>query len=146
MGLFDSALGGTEPKDLTKHEAYLGILLAANAADGHVSEEEVRGFVGAVLRMKLFNNWNPDQINRAIDKMLGLIKRKGAEPAMEACAKALPSQLHRAVFANAVDLVLADGVVEEEEKQYINKLRAALGLSGDEAQQIAQVIVWKNQC
>jgi tellurite resistance protein len=41
--------------------------------------------------------------------------------------------------------VLADGVVEAEEKEFINNLRRALGLSGDDAQMIAQVMVYKNQ-
>ena len=36
-------------------------------------------------------------------------------------------------------------LVEEEEKEFINNLRRALKLSGDDAQMIAQVIVWKNQ-
>ena len=147
MGLFDSVFGGgsSANKELNPQEAYIGILIATNASDGHVSQEEVQGFVTTILRMAAFREWTADRINKAIDKMLSLIKRKGPEDAMATCAKALPEQLHRSVFANAVDLVLSDGVVEDEEKEFINKLRAALGLSGDDAQMIAQVMVWKNQ-
>ena len=146
MGLFDNMFGGSNsPKELTKEEAYMGILLAANASDGHISDEEVRGFVTSIIRMSMFSEWSPDKINKAIDKMLAQIKRKGATETMQKCAETLPEKLHRCVFANAVDLVLADGVVEDEEKEFINDLRGALGLSGDDAQMIAQVIVWKNQ-
>lgn len=146
MGLFDSMLGGgNSNKELNVHEAFLGILLAANASDGHVSDEEVQGFVTVILRMSAFREWTADRINKVIDKMLGMIKRKGAEPTMTTCAQALPEKLHRAVFANAVDLILSDGVVEAEEKEFISKLRSALGLSGDDAQMIAQVMVWKNE-
>ena len=60
-------------------------------------------------------------------------------------AAALPENLHRAAFANAVNQVLADGVVEDEEKEFINKLRRALNLAGDDAQMIAKVMMWKNQ-
>ena len=147
MGLFDSVFGGSSggSKEVSKEEAYMGILLAANASDGHISDEEVQGFITIVSRMKMYESWSGDKIRRALDRMLGMIKRKGAEPTMTACAEVLPEKYHRAVFANAVDLVLADGVVEDEEKEFINKLRSALGLSGDDAQTIAQVMVWKNQ-
>lgn len=145
MGLFDSMFGGGAPKELTKQDAFAGILLAANASDGHISDEEVQGFVTILLRMKLYRDMPGPKIKQMIDRMISLIKKKGAEPAMEACAQVLPEELHNAVFANTCDLILADGVVEDEEKAFIEKLRAALGMSGDDAQMIAQVMVWKNQ-
>ena len=145
MGLFDSMFGGGGPKEITKQDAFAGILLAANASDGHISDEEVQGFVTILLRMKLYRDMQGSKIKQMIDRMLTLIKKKGAEAAMQACAQVLPEELHNAVFANACDLILADGVVEDEEKAFIEKLRSALGLSGDDAQMIAQVMVWKNQ-
>src|SRR5262245_13180600 len=147
MGLFDNVFGGSksESRELGKHEAFAGIMLAANASDGHVSQEEVQGFFTILLRMNLYKDWTEDKLQQCIDRLLGMIKRKGADSVMEQCAKALPEELHRAAFCNAVDLVLADGTVEDEEKEYINKLRKALDLSGDDAQTIAQVMVWKNQ-
>jgi tellurite resistance protein len=133
MGLFDNTFGSSQQKELTKQDAFAGILLAANASDGHVSDEEVQGFFTILLRMKMFREWTEDQLRHTIDRMLGMIKRKGADTTMEACAKVLPEALHKAAFANACDLILADGVVEDEEKEFINKLRKALGMSGDDA-------------
>jgi hypothetical protein len=145
MGLFDDTLGQTAPRELTKHEAFAGILLAANASDGHISDEEVQGFFTILLRMRMFAEWSEDRLSRTIDRCLGLLKRRGPEGSMELFAQALPESLHKAAFANACDLILADGVVEQEEKEFINKLRRVLGISGDDAQMIAQVMVWKNQ-
>jgi uncharacterized membrane protein YebE (DUF533 family) len=146
MGLFDNVFGGSSgSKEVTKEDAYLGVLLAANASDGHVSDEEVQGFFNVLMRMKMYRDWSAEQLQHSLDRMIGLLKRKGPDAVVEACAKVLPEKLHKAVFANAVDLVLADGTVEDEEKEFINKLRQALNLSGDDAQMIAQVMVWKNQ-
>jgi len=145
MGLFDGMFGGQEPKELTKQEAYAGILLAANASDGHVSDEEVQGFITILLRMKMFKDWQPEKIQKCIDRMVSRVKKHGPDKVLESCAEVLPESLHKSVFANAVDLILADGVVEQEEKEFINKLRKALQMSGDDAQNIAQVMVWKNQ-
>ena len=53
MGLFDSLFGGGEgDKGITKQEAFTGILLAAAAADGHISEEEAQGLWTAIERMR----------------------------------------------------------------------------------------------
>jgi hypothetical protein len=144
MSLFDN-MGSSGQRELTKHEAFAGILLAANASDGHVSQEEVQGFFTILLRMKMFRDWTPEKLQQTIDRMLGLLKRKGVEETVDRCAQALPEQLHRAAFANACDLILADGVVEEEEKEFINRLRRALNIPGDDAKTIAQVMVYKNQ-
>lgn len=145
MGLFDDALGGNKPAKLTKEVAYLGILMLADYSDGTVSEDELQSFVTTLSRMKLYRDLSGDQVNRLIDQGNKVIKRAGQDDALKQFAAALPETLHRAVFANAVNQVLADGVVEDEEKEFINDLRRALGLSGDDAQMIAKVIMWKNQ-
>jgi hypothetical protein len=145
MGLFDDTLGETQGMKLTKEVAFLGILMLADYSDGTVNEEEVRAFGSTICRMKLYRDMTEQQINRQIDQAAGFIKRNGFEVALQKFAAALPEGLHRAVFANACNQVLADGVVEAEEKEFINNLRRALNLSGDDAQMIAQVMVYKNQ-
>jgi hypothetical protein len=145
MGLFDNAFGDGDGTKLNKEIAYLGILMCADFSDGSVSEEEVRAFGNTICRMKLYRDLSESQLNRLIDKAAGVIKRSGVDDAMKKFAEVLPENLHRAVFANACNQILADGVVEAEEKEFINNLRRALDLSGDDAQTIAQVMVWKNQ-
>lgn len=145
MGLFDEALGGGSSTKITKELAFLGILMLADYSDGNVSEEEVRSFGNTVCRMKLYRDMTEQQLNKLIDQGTGVIKRKGFDEALKLFAAALPESLHKPVFANACNQVLADGVVEDEEKKFINDLRRVLGLSGDDAQTIAQVMVYKNQ-
>jgi tellurite resistance protein len=146
MGLFDEALGGgSTSTKVTKELAFLGILMLADYSDGNVSSEEVSAFGNTICRMKLYRDMTEQQLNRLIDQGTGVIKRKGFDDALKLFAQALPESLHKAVFANACNQVLADGVVEAEEKEFINNLRRALGLSGDDAQMIAQVMVYKNQ-
>ncbi|MCI0705720.1 MAG: tellurite resistance TerB family protein [Planctomycetia bacterium] len=146
MGLFDDTLGeGQQPAKVTTEVAFVGILMLADYSDGNVSVEEIRAFGNTVCRMKLYRNMSAQQINRVIDQAAGILKRAGLEAALQKFAEVLPENLRKPVFANAVNQVLADGVVEDEEKEFINNLRRALNLSGDDAQMIAQVMVWKNQ-
>src|SRR5262249_40876663 len=106
---------------------------------------EMDGFVTIVRRMKLYRDMSAEQYNRVIDRAVGIIDRNDSEKALAQFARVLPEGLHKAVFANACDLVLADGIVEAEEKEFINKLRKALNLNTEEAQMIAKVMVYKNQ-
>jgi hypothetical protein len=145
MGLFDDTLGESKSGPVTKEMAFLGILMAADFSDGNVSQEEVRAFANAVCRMKMYKDMPEQQLNRLIDRATGIIKRSGVEGALQKFAEVLPEPLHRPVFANACNQILADGVVEDEEKEFINNLRKALNLPGDDAQMIAKVMVWKNQ-
>ena len=145
MELFDDIIEESQPPKVTKEMAFVGILILTNNSDGSVSDEEARGLVNIVSRMRMYQDLSADQINRVLSRAVGLINRRGFDEALQLFAQALPEKLHKTVFANACDLVLADGVVEAEEKKFINDLRKALGLSGDDAQTIAQVMVYKNQ-
>jgi hypothetical protein len=145
MGLFDDVFTESSPKSMTKQEAFMGVLLCANASDGHVSDEEARGLFTILGRMKLYENWTDEKWRRALDRLTGALRRQGVEPVLKECVSALPEPLHKTVFANACDLVMADGVVEDEEKEFINKLWRLLGISGDDAKTIAQVMVIKNR-
>lgn len=144
MGLFDDTFN-TEKKDLTKQEGFAGLLVSATASDGHIGDEEVRGLVTILARMKLYDNWTDDKMCHMLDRLVGIIKREGFDVALPRFCKAVPDELKSTVFANACDLVLADGVVEEEEKEFINRLWRCLGISGDDAKTIAQVMVIKNK-
>ncbi len=147
MGLFDSLFGGGEggAKSITKQEAFTGILLAAAAADGHIAEEEAQGLWTAIERMKLFSNFTPDKFNRMMDVLLTILKKGGADLLVEKCVPALPDELRETAFANACDLVLADGVVEEEERALVEKLQKRLEIPGDQAMDIVKVMVIKNR-
>ncbi len=143
MDLFEDDVPSPRSNKLSVEEAFAGILLAANAADGYVSQEEVQAFGTLICRMRLYKPLNGDQIGRIIDRNLSQMRRLGLEEFVNRCA-AIPDRLRKTAFANAVDMVMADGVVEDEEKQFINNLRRQLNISGDDAQMIVTVMRYKN--
>jgi hypothetical protein len=53
--------------------------------------------------------------------------------------------LKTTAFANACDIVLADGVVEDDEKEFLDKLQNQLDIPSDEAVNIVQVMIVKNK-
>jgi uncharacterized tellurite resistance protein B-like protein len=79
------------------------------------------------------------------DKLLAILRRDGIDVLFNAAKKSLPDDLREAAFAVATDLVLADGVVSQEERDFLNDLYQALGISSDIATQIVQVMLIKNR-
>lgn len=146
MGLFDSLFGGMEGSSkLTPQESFAGVLLAASACDGHISDDEVQGLITAIIRMKMFQRYTGRQFNQTMNKLHKFLEKKGVDALIDACVQTLPVEIHKAAFANACDIVLADGVVEPDEKAFIDKLRAKLQVDDDTAKKIAQVMVIKNK-
>ena len=45
----------------------------------------------------------------------------------------------------SLDLVLADGVVEDAEKEFLDDLQKILNISGDQALTIVEVMIIKNR-
>jgi hypothetical protein len=147
MGLFDNLFGGAKGggASLSKPEAFAGVLLSAVASDGHISDEEVRGLCTILGRMRLYDNWTSDKFNSMLNRLLGMLKREGPENILTKCAPVLPEDMRETAFANACDLLLADGGIEDEERAFLDSLQRKLEISGDQAITIVEVMVLKNR-
>lgn len=146
MGLFDSLFGGMEGRSkLNAQEAFAGVLFGASACDGHISDEEMQSLVTCLIRMKLYSRMNGKQFNQMMDKLHTVLKKKGVDVLIDGCTAALPAELEKTVFANACDIVLSDGVVEEDEKEFMDRLQRKLEIDDKTAKTIAQVMVVKNK-
>ena len=147
MSLFDEVIqdGSFQEEAFGPHEGFAGVLLASSACDGHIADEEVQGLVTILGRMKLYQHVSPHKFNSMMDRLLGVLKRNGPEELVTKAVPALPPELKETAFINACDIVLADGVVEEDEKTFINDLMIKLEVDGNRAKDIVQVMVFKNQ-
>lgn len=147
MGLFDKVFGAQSQiqEALSPAEAFVAITLAATASDGYLSDDEALSLSSALSRMKLFRSYPNDVINRMFDKLLGIMKRQGIDVLFNTAKESLPYDLREAAFAVTTDLVLADWIVTQEEQDFLNDLYQALGISGDIATQIVQVMLIKNR-
>ncbi|MBD2560739.1 MULTISPECIES: tellurite resistance TerB family protein [Nostoc] len=147
MGLFDAVLG-TESQTqtaLNPAEAFAVIILMATASDGYLSVEQANSITSVLSRMKLFKSYPHEMMNRLFEKILGLLQGDGFNSLFNAAKDSLSQDLREAAFAVATDLVLAEGIVAEEEKNFLNDLYQALGVSSEIAIQIVQVILIKNR-
>ncbi|MEH2022454.1 tellurite resistance TerB family protein [Nostoc sp.] len=147
MGLFDAVLG-TESQTqaaLNPAEAFAVIILVATASDGYLSIEQANSITSALSRLKLFKSYPHEMMNRLFDKILGILQGDGFNALFNAAKDSLSQDLREVAFAVATDLVLAEGIIAEEEKNFLNDLYQALGVSSEMAIQIVQVILIKNR-
>ncbi|MHC2068674.1 tellurite resistance TerB family protein [Bremerella sp. T1] len=146
MGLLDSLFGGMEGSSkLTPQESFAGILMGASGCDGHIADEEVNSLITCLVRMKLYQRYDGRQYGKTLNKLHGFMKKKGVDALIDSCTATLPKELAKAAFANACDIVLADGIVEPDEKAFIEKLREKLKIESKTAKTIAEVMVIKNR-
>ncbi|MCC5597906.1 tellurite resistance TerB family protein [Nostoc favosum] len=147
MSLLDAVLG-TESQTqtaLNPAEAFAVIVLAATASDGYLSVEQANSITFVLSRMKLFKSYPHEMMNKLFEKILGILEGDGFNTLFNAAKDSLSQDLREAAFAVATDLVLAEGIVAEEEKNFLNDLYQALDVSSEIAIQIVQVILIKNR-
>ena len=146
MGLFDSFFGTQkESQEMAVQEAFAGVLLGAAAADGHIADEEAEGLWTILGRMKMFDSWTGQKFSHMMDRLVKILKKHDVDGLLDRCVPHLPAKLHETAFCNACDIVLADGTVESEEEEFLEKLQRKLNVSGDEALTIVEVMIIKNK-
>jgi len=147
MSIFDEVLddGQFQEQEFGPQEGFAGVLLASSACDGHIADEEVQGLFTILGRMRLYQHVTPHKFHSMFDRLLGVLKRNGPDALCNKCSVVVPPELRETAFINACDIVLADGILEPDEKEFIHKLMGALEVDGDRAKQIAQVMIYKNQ-
>lgn len=146
MGLFDKVLGPKEDKaKLSKEEAFAAVGFAAIAADGVITEEEARGFIVGLYRMKMFSNFSDNQMNALLNKLINVIKKQGLEGLVSMSNETLPADLKETAFAVATDLAFADGDVDQTERDILTKIQQMMGIPEAQAMKIIEVMMIKNK-
>ncbi|MBD5267549.1 MAG: tellurite resistance TerB family protein [Bacteroides sp.] len=146
MGLFDKVFSkAPEAEPLNAQESFAGIALAMAGADGSIADSEWEGIVNYIRRLRLYDNYSGPAFDKMFDKVFRILRNEGPAALVAASVQGLPEDLKLTAFACAVDIALADGVVEDEEKEVINQLAEALEISEQIAVQIIEVLIIKNK-
>ncbi len=136
-----SALGA--PGHWSVPEAFLAVLFAAVGCDGEIAAVEQEELIALVHRSRALKSLSPAQLTE-INLRTGERLRDSEGALREACA-VLPEEMRLPLFAHALDLVLADGELTEDEADFLNALILYLDLDGKSVEQVADVMVLKNR-
>ncbi|GET36939.1 tellurite resistance TerB family protein [Microseira wollei] len=125
---------------LELEEAFLVILLLANDADGEVAPEERQALAVTLERMNLFKYLSTEEIEEMFDRTSNIFEQYSVDTIFDAAKKALAMELRETAFAAATYLVFADGIVTEEEGNFLGQLWGDLEISDETAQKIIEVM------
>ncbi|MGE0044853.1 MAG: tellurite resistance TerB family protein [Hyphomonadaceae bacterium] len=124
-------------------EAFLTILFAAVTADGELAPIEHEELLALTHRSRALKTLKSHQL---ADLNVRIIERmRGSESVLRDACAALPTDMRLSVFAHALDLILADGELNEDEADFLNALILGLGLGREDVERIATVIEQKNR-
>ena len=122
-------------------EAWIGILYACMSADDKVGDIEI-DFLSRTLNLK--EKFDGTNIPIYYEKVSDAQEMVGSLRLVEACSVAIEHEDKPTIFALAVDIVLADGVLEEDEKLMIAFIAETLAIPEKMIQQIIEVILIRN--
>lgn len=146
MGLFDKIFqAAPEDTKLTQQEAFAGIAVAMAGADGSIADAEWDEIVNYIRRLRIYDNFSGPAFDKLFDKLFRILKKSGASALVKVSAEGLSEDLRLTAFACAVDIALADGVLEDEEKDVINQLAEVLEIPEKTAVSIIEVMMIKNK-
>ncbi len=135
MGLFDKIFKAVPEEDkLSKQESFAGI-----------AQSEWDGICAYLRRLRLYDNFSGPAFDKMFDKLFRILKNQGASALVACSVEGLPEDMKLTAFACAVDIALADGVVEDEEKEIINQLAESLQIPEATAVSIIEVLIIKNK-
>jgi uncharacterized tellurite resistance protein B-like protein len=126
-------------------KALAGILFATGAVDKNLTENEKKRIKNTLARIYLFENWSKKEYEAMENELIALVEKQESESVLETSAAALSPRFYETAFALAIDLILADGVCDEQEQKFIKKLQQTLQLDEKLAVKITEVIIIKNK-
>lgn len=129
MGLFDAFKSKAEPAFNTQ-KSVMTIVIAALLADGDASDEEVGRLRSMCARSPIFASNSKEEDDAVIGFALNVHKQLGFECVKKAAANLKP-ELRETAFAFATEIVLADGIVGDDEEKFIGALAETLGIPDD---------------
>ena len=146
MSIFDeSPQTETPTEELTLPDAFTAVPLAMSAVDGSIDETEMECVGTYIQRMKIFDNYDNEQIANMFSRLLEILDHQGALFLIKAAKIKLPPDLRETAFACAVDVAFADGVLSDGEKKLLNELYRFLELSEKTAAMIIKVAMIRNR-
>jgi hypothetical protein len=129
---------------LSRHEAFVCLLLASARSDGSVSPHEANQIEHVAAAMKLFRGSSYETRHGIFTTVAERIKEQGIDEVVRAAAPGIPCELRATAFAVAVDLMLSDGRLTVNEQRFADQLRGLLNVDREMAAKIVDVLTIKN--
>lgn len=145
MGIFDT-LFISAPSAITyapqsEQEAWVAIMYACMAADGEISDIEIDKLCELLVVKTLFHN---KDIAEYYQPVMLAHKHVGSKLLIDNSISMIHEDYKPTLFALTMDILLADGILGEYEKDIAQYLTTALTLDSETAKKIVEIMLIRN--
>jgi uncharacterized membrane protein YebE (DUF533 family) len=113
-------------------------------ANGHVAPDESERAHHITWSMRRFKRRSGDTVGRLIERVRERIVAEGPAAVVQLASKVIPASMRPSVLAVAADLVLVDGTLQRQERQFLGELSRQLKIAPALSLQILKAIAIKN--
>ncbi len=114
---------------ISHHSALIYLMVVVSAADGGMSDRELRTIGEIVTKFPIFRDFDSERLVQVAEECGSIMEEDGGLQAVLGLAKeALPQKLHETAYAIAVDVATADERVGQEELRVLELIRHTLGI------------------
>ena len=109
--------------------ALIHVMVLTSAADGDMSDAELRTIGDTVRMLPVFSGIDADNLPEMAREVMGVLDHEdGLVRAMDQIREALPPRLRGTAYALACDIAAVDGVLTQEELRLLEIIRHTLDL------------------
>jgi tellurite resistance protein len=131
-------------RPLSVDQAIIAVLVESMLANGHASAEEHERAHHAIWSMRRFERRSGETVGRLVEGVRERITLDGGAVVVQQASTIIPPSLRPSVLAVAADLVLVDGTLQRQERQFLGELARQLKIAPALALQILKVVAIKN--
>lgn len=145
MGLFDQFIKTTKDIIYKPHsdlEAWIGILYACMSSDGVVSDVEIDSLSRMIVHKQKFSGID---ISPLYDSVSEAKLKIGGIGLVEACAEFINEGDKDTLFSMAIEIVLADGILDKDEEKIIEIIADRMRIDTGLVEKIIQVMLIRNK-
>jgi uncharacterized tellurite resistance protein B-like protein len=124
-------------------EAFVAVLFAATTCDGQLAAVEHEELLALVHRSRALKSLSTNELAEINTKIVARLR--DADSALQEACKSLPEEMRLPLFAHALDLVLADGELKQDEAEFLDSIVLHLGLDRESVERVSSVIALKNR-
>lgn len=135
------AANGQSEKTLPPEQAVGAIVFVAMFADSGVDEEEIEYLNDMLSSLEIFDSYSAEEMQAMLDKFTDIYDEEGIGALFNVAVASISEELVETAFEAAVEAVLEDDNLSEEEEEFLRSLQTALGLPNELAQEIIDDLV-----
>lgn len=151
MGIFDRLFNNQSPNQSlgytpkTEQEAWVALMYACAGAEGDVSLSERDQIIKLLIYKTIFNPYRDNIVDALIIPASDAQRNYGSKVLIDSSVSLIKTEDKETIFCLIFDILLADGILGEKEKEIAEYLIEKLNIDEVIAGKIIEVLIIKNK-